>query len=89
MKKTILLLFLLGQASLLFAQKAQAPDPELQKYKDRLAAAKHDTTRMMAYVDISNYFRDVQIQNDSALVYALKGQHTEIAKMIKAAGGKY
>jgi ankyrin repeat protein len=25
----------------------------------------------------------------TALVYALKGQHTEIAKMIKAAGGKY
>lgn len=74
MKKTILLLFLLGQTLSIFAQKAQAPDPELQKLKANLAAAKHDTTRMMAYVDISMYFRDITKQLDSALVYGLKAE---------------
>lgn len=68
----VLALLCVGGASGAYAQEAL--DPELQKLKANLAAAKHDTTRMMAYVDISMYFQEVQIQNDSALVYAVKAE---------------
>jgi len=72
MKKTILLLLLLGQVLFVFAQKAKPTDPELQQLKANLAAAKHDTTRMMAYLDIITYFNLVALQPDSALVYVSK-----------------
>lgn len=63
------------QASSVYAQKSQVIAPELQKLKYNLATAKHDTSRMRAYLDISLYFQKVQIQDDSALVYALKAEH--------------
>ena len=76
----ILLALLMGQAFSSFAQKPQAQDPELQKLKAKLAAANHDTTRMMVYVDISFYFRDIAVLQDvpllldSAWAYSLKAK---------------
>ena len=73
-KPLVLFILLFGQALLVFAQKDKFMDPELQQLKANLAAAKHDTTRMMAYVAISYYFGEAQFQYDSALVYAKKAE---------------
>lgn len=74
----LLLTLWVGQTHFAFAQKTKPIDPELQKLKTNLAAAKHDTTKMMAYVDISIHLSDVILQLDSALMCGLKAE--QIAK---------
>ncbi len=65
-------LAVIGQAPSVYGQKLQPIDPDLQKLKANLAAAKHDTTRMEAYAEIVSYFIDLQL--DSALVYIEKAE---------------
>lgn len=70
----VLLALLMGQASSVSAQKSPSIDSELQQLQAKLTSVKHDTARIMVYVDISMFFQDVQHQSDSALVYALKAK---------------
>ncbi|MBB3842259.1 signal transduction histidine kinase [Runella defluvii] len=84
---TVLALWI-GQASLAIAQKPTPIDSELLKRKANLVAAKHDTTRMLALMDIANYYKNIRLQPDSGLVYALKAeqianQYPNYAKTIK------
>lgn len=71
--KVLFCLFLL-LGSVATAQKPTPIDPELQKLKAKLAAAKHDTTRMLALADIADYYVRILSQSDSGLVYALKAE---------------
>ena len=74
MKKLLFFILFIGLIQPAFAQTAKPIDLELQKLKDNLAAAQHDTARMMALVDIANYYKDVRLQFDSSLVYGLKAE---------------
>ncbi len=74
MKPTTLFicLFLLWVSGTAYAQKDKSIDPELQQLKAKLAVAKHDTDKIIAYREIGLYFRDSTQYADSALVYGLK-----------------